>query len=195
MTDDPRHAEHARMAQGCPTRHCEATVEENPKWMGWYATAAAATGTGCLLILCGDRGSGKTQLATELVRDARMRRDKAKYTTSIDFFLSLREAFRSDKEAPTERKAMEPFVTPKLLVIDEIHERGGSEWEDRMLRYVIDKRYGDRLDTVVIGNLRPEALFEQLGKSVRSRFEEIGTLIECVGLNWRKGGAGKGVWQ
>lgn len=177
--------DHVRLAGGCPARHAETVTAPHPTWEAWFRAGLETLGTGCLLILLGDRGSGKTQLATELVRESRACHRKARYTTAIDFFLSLREAYRSAPDAPSEREVLKQFIETDLLVIDEIHERGGSDWEDRMLRYVIDQRYGARRDTVVIGNLKRDALFAALGKSVESRFCEIGTFVECVGVNWR----------
>lgn len=174
-----------RLAHGCPDLHAERVPDfTNKTWAGWFASCEALLGTGCFIVLSGGRGSGKTQLATELIRECSRAGLCPRYAGAMDIFLSLREAFGPD--GPTERNAMNPYIKADLLVIDEIHVRGGSEWEDRMLQYVLNKRYESKKDTVVISNLTRKELFESLGRSIESRFEEIGFFVECVGINFRK---------
>lgn len=177
-----------KAAGGCPQRHAETVAETSasPQWTEWFLTARSQLGRGGITVLTGDRGSGKTQIATELVRYARQKWAKAKYTTAMDLFLRVRGAYQPNAEVK-EADIIAQYVEPRLLVIDEIQERGGTEFEDRVLVKLIDDRYGRKLDTVIIGNLKPDRLWEQLGRSIKSRFDEGGVLIECVGVNWRKG--------
>lgn len=172
------------------------------EWHDAYATVDGLLGTGCIVGLLGHRGSGKTQLACEAVRqtcvrlvadrDCKMRDgtidrynpprevQPARYITALDVFLRIRETFKiGAKEG--ERSALTEFLEPSLLVIDEIQERGETPWEDRILTYLIDQRYGAMTDTLIVGNLKPSDLVKSLGASIASRIQETGTVIEC---NW-----------
>ena len=151
-------------------------------------------GAGAIVVLFGSRGSGKTQIACELMRRRLMQRWRMpreqrekfpcpRYVHVMDFFLSIRRAY--SEEGVSETEQIQAMTKPSLLVIDEIHERGETEWEDRMLRHVIDKRYGAKLDTVLIGNKDGETLMKSMGLSVASRIDECGDFIECMGVNWR----------
>src|SRR5687768_86350 len=66
MTDHPDDGEWARMALGCPQRHAvQRPDKSSPQWVAWLLACRGLLGTGKLVILCGDRGSGKTQIGTE----------------------------------------------------------------------------------------------------------------------------------
>ena len=177
---------------GVSPRHAEATIdtesERGRQWDLWLDQATVADLSGGIVVLTGSRGSGKTQLATEMIRNAIPRRPKPRYVHVVDFFLAVRATYgQSDKtkNQTTETEAVRPYIETSLLVIDEIQERGGSDWEDRMLHYVIDKRYAAMRTTVVIGNLKRDPLLAAMGRSVSSRIAECGTFIECVGVSFR----------
>lgn len=184
---------------GAPRRQIETTPDtSNAQWVGWLADAMRHLGTGSIVVLYGSRGSGKTKIACMLMEEAlhrrysqhdeewRLRYKCPKYVHVMEFFLSIRAAYQKDASV-NETDAIKAFTKPSLLVIDEVHERGETEWEDRMLRHVIDKRYAEMVDTVLIGNKEKDVLMESMGKSVASRIAECGTFIECKGVNWREG--------
>lgn len=191
---------------GCPIQHWSRRPDRGRKdpgyswWEGWLERSieAAADPHGCLLILCGERASGKTQIGVELVRASRdgpfgyswenfattaAWRYLGTFTHVMDIFLTLRAGY--GERGDSEKATIEKLVKPPLLVIDEIHERGGTEFEDRMLRFIINQRYEQQKATVLMGNQRRELLMQALGPSVASRFEQIGTFIECSGVNFR----------
>lgn len=157
--------------------------------------------------MIGQRGTGKTRLAVSLARrvilsecdrpprppsDAaanypppggwRMEQPTL-YTKAIGYFMSIRESFKPT--GPSELEVLDRFRAPRLLIVDEIQERGNSEWEDRMLVHLVDMRYDDQKDTVLIGNLKPEELAASLGTSIVSRIREAGTVMECTWPGFR----------
>lgn len=138
---------------------------------------------GALIMLLGPRGTGKTQMATymagRVVWDECRKTptaNPARYTTAVDLFIAIRETYGEDAKT-SERAAIEKFSKPKLLVIDEIQERGKSPWEDKVLNTIIDRRYGHQLTTVIVGNLTREAAQHHLGPSIWSRSSECGALV------------------
>lgn len=127
------------------------------------------------MVLAGKRGTGKTQLGVEAIRSYCWESLQAKYTKAIDVFLSIREGMAEKSE----RHAVKPYLTPSLLVIDAMEERGETSWEDRMLGYILDRRYDSMLDTILITNQTKERFAESAGASVVSRIHEAGAVIEC----------------
>jgi DNA replication protein DnaC len=93
------------------------------------------------------------------------------------------EAQRTCGEFATEARidVVNRHRIPDLLVIDEFQERGETAFENRMLNHLLDLRYGDLTDTLLIANLEPEELVESVGESITERLREAGGIIEC---NW-----------
>jgi len=56
-----------------------------------------------------------------------------------------------------------------------------------MLTALIDYRYSQMRDTVIISNLKREAFTASMGASVVSRMIEAGGIIECNWPSFRKG--------
>lgn len=137
-------------------------------------------GGGFAFALLGNRGTGKTQLGVHLiVQSARLGRT-CLYAKAMDFFLTVRATYKS--ETQTELEAIEAFTEPGILVLDELQVRGETEFEDRMLTYMLDKRYDAMRDTILIANLTEKAFRESMGYSISDRLVETGGVIEC---NWK----------
>lgn len=132
--------------------------------------------------MIGGRGTGKTRMAAEVVRDRLP--IPATYTTAMDIFLRIRESYAKRSEE-TERQIVDRMAKVPLLIIDEIQERGNTEWEGRILTHIMDRRYGAMKATIIIGNLLPEAMTANLGESVVSRITENGGIYRFNGPSHR----------
>lgn len=180
------------MKSGIPKRH-QRNVDDDKSPDAWLKTrdrVIGRVGEGFIIALLGTRGPGKTQIAEQAIRYcSHQLGDKAArpslYVRAMDVFLDLRATY-NEGSTETERSVIEKFCAPQLLVIDECQERGESAWEDRMLSYVIDRRYGDMKDTILIANLMEKAFRESVGTSIMSRLIETGEIIECVWPSFRK---------
>lgn len=133
--------------------------------------------------MVGGRGTGKTRMAAEIIRDRLP--IPSYYTTAMGIFLRIREAYAKASNE-TESGIVNQLSTCLLLVIDEIQERSNSEWEDRIITHIIDRRYGEQKPTIIIGNLRPDAMAASLGDSIVSRANESGGIIQFIGQSFRK---------
>ncbi len=164
------------------------------KWGHVLDAALKHVGKGTIYAMAGNRGTGKTQLAAHLI-DAAIRqfdRKAAKtdgfgpprYVRALEVFLDIRACFRQSS-SQAERDAIRGFVSPCMLVIDEMQERGETAWEDRILTHIIDVRYAEMRDTVLISNQPPGKFAEQLGPSIVDRMREGGGIVECVWESFR----------
>lgn len=142
-------------------------------------------GKGVIMALIGGRGSGKTQLAVCMADAAIDAGKTARYLTAFDFFLLIRETYRKDAKK-SEREIIAELSAPALLIMDELQERGETPWEDRLLTALIDRRYRDGRDTVLISNQSADELRKALGASVEDRLREGGGIAELVGTTRRK---------
>jgi DNA replication protein DnaC len=152
------------------------------EWMNRFSWATEQVRKGGIVALVGRRGSGKTQMAAELVRDRQ--RAKGRYVTAMKLFLRLRASFGKGA-AESEMEIVAEMSACPILVIDEVQERGGSEWEDRILTHIIDNRYGDQKPTVLIANLTTAEMQTQLGPSICDRIKDAGGMMEFENPSWR----------
>ena len=136
--------------------------------------------TGMLYALIGKRGTGKTQCAVQLIKYACNKKISAKYAVTMDFFMDIKETYKTHADS-TEARVLKDYLKPQFLILDEIHERGESEWENRLLTHMIDKRYGALKDTILISNQTHDVFCMSIGNSILSRLNETGGIIVC---NW-----------
>ena len=102
----------------------------------------------------------------------------------MDIFLDLAHA-RKDYVKSSEKEVLAALAECGLLVIDEFQERGETEAENRKVKNLVDKRYADRLPTIIIANMTVRQLFESLGSSVIERGREKGKSIEFTWPSFR----------
>lgn len=170
-----RHAEFV-MGQFCDPA---ARDTAHPWWADVQATKVRL-GTGMLDAILGPRGRGKTMLATMLLGAACWRDDEPVYVTAMDLSRDVRREFddRKDRRRKYERTG--------LLVIDEIHRGDSTDYATRLLEAIVDHRYARRLDTVLVGNERPERFAQSVGDSTMSRIKEAGRITVMDGEDFRE---------
>jgi DNA replication protein DnaC len=98
----------------------------------------------------------------------------------MDLFLDLRDANKKGS-ATSEKDVLAKPARAGLLVIDEYQERGESEWENRIISNLIDRRYAERKPTILIANMSREQMGAALGASICDRVRECGRPII---FNW-----------
>lgn len=156
---------------------------ENFKHEGWntaFDRVENLLGTGAIILLTGKRGCGKTQMAVHAIRQSAKQGRDGYYTKALDIFIGMRACFRQGASA-SEESLIKQYVRYKLLVIDALEEKSDSEWENRMLSHIIDKRYDARVDTILVTNETPEEFAKQHGSSISDRMHETGGVVR---FNW-----------
>ena len=171
---------------GVPRRHTmRDSISSESAWMVELKKLVARSGQGYLACLIGPRGTGKTQLAQGAIAHCTAFGYSAKYCRAMDLFVHIQSCF-GDKATNSQMKVLDQYRTPQLLVIDELQERKSSEWEKYTLTSIVDQRYGDETDTIIIANLTAGQLKEALGASIVDRMRETGGIIECDWTSFRK---------
>lgn len=133
-----------------------------------------------ILCLHGDRGTGKTCMATWWA----LKKGRGMYVKAMDLYDLIRQTMFSKAGRYDERdtrKLIQHYRDADYLVIDECHEAAGSDFEQRTLVNLIDWRYDAMKPTVLIGNLTEESLIATLGPSITRRINETGGFVGC---NW-----------
>ena len=148
----------------------------------------ALSNAGSCVVLVGPRGTGKTQLATEL--GLLMHQDEQltqKYTTLSGLLQDEKDSWNKPPQLDGFNRPTSPLKKAKevgLLVLDEIQEVAGTDWEMSQLVRIFDERYGAMKRTVLISNLMPDAMQKFVGPSIWSRISETGLLVLCGGEDW-----------
>jgi len=158
---------------------------------GWGEVCDAVVsqvGSGFFMALVGIRGSGKTQIAVEAVRTCAETGWRCFFCTPTRFFLDLKATYgdRGKDGGLTEADVVERYARWPLLVVDEIGQRGETDWEDRVLFEMLNRRYNGDVDTLLLGNDGRAKLEENLGPSLVSRMRERGGVVACKWPSFRR---------
>lgn len=173
-------------AAGFPKRHVEDVESYAGASIARARVIQPTLADGGVCVLYGDRGRGKTGIATWLawqrVLDGK---PVGKFLRAMQIFLRVRAAFAKDAKE-TEAKIVAELQATPFLVVDELHERSESEWENRVLTEIMNGRYECGLPTLLITNCEKAKLVASLGASVADRIRETGIFVNCDWTSYRK---------
>ena len=182
-----------RLSSGWGQKYVETIELRGERWLEEFENAKGAVAACGIVIFLGGRGPGKTQMAAEVARAGSWPADvgewngnqnvhgkTALYCRALDLFLDLRDAAQNNS-GTSEKKVLAKLEKPGLVVIDEFQERGGSEWENRIVCNLIDKRYAANRPTILIANLSREDMARNLSDSIKDRIRENG---KAIIFNW-----------
>jgi DNA replication protein DnaC len=166
-----------------PKRQRGTQARQAPGWSTTLTNVSMKRGSGFLVALVGIRGNGKTQMGVELIRANAESGVKSRFCSAMEFFMEIKAGYRNDSKA--EKDVIADFCRPALLVLDEIGQRSESDWENRLLFEMINRRYNDMKDTLLISNQDETQIKAALGPSIISRINETGGLIRCEWESFR----------
>lgn len=145
--------------------------------------------SGTCLIFCGGVGTGKTHLAIGIMKRVMEQRKKVRFASVIDAVASVKETYGRDSEM-SEQQAIDQFIYPDLLVLDEVGAQIGSDTEKLILFRIINGRYENVMPTIVISNLAKDTLGDFIGERSLDRLRENGgRLIAFDWASYRRKGA------
>lgn len=190
---------HQAIVRGFPRRHAENIREHgqptDPAHRATHLRIFRAMRRGGCVLLTGDRGRGKTHLATLIGCEwLAWGLGWPRYWRAADLFADQRRWF--DRKVNEWGSAIpEPLGQARecdLLVLDEVQERVGSDYEQAELVRLLDTRYAEIRPTVLITNRTPKEAITTIGPSAFDRLKEGGGIVECNWPNMRdalRGGA------
>jgi len=141
---------------------------------------------GTSMILCGPPGTGKTLLSVSIIKYViENKESSAKFINTVDLICKIKASWNKNSEE-TEEQAIDEFVSPDLLVLDEAGVQFGSNTEQLLLDRIINKRYENLEPTIIITNLNFKNLKKIIGERVVDRLRENnGEILVFKGNSYR----------
>jgi DNA replication protein DnaC len=130
---------------------------------------------GSVLILSGRPGTGKTHLATAMLRQI-LPANVGLYLTAMGLIRAVRDTWRRDS-ARSESEVLDSLAKVPLLVLDEVGMQYGTDGEATVLFDVLDRRYRDMQPSVLLTNSDREGLRKCLGDRLADRLRETARLV------------------
>lgn len=144
------------------------------------------------LLFVGGAGTGKTHLATAVLRELVDRKGvTGLYVDMLDLIQQLQMSIES--ASVTREAILAPVVQAEVLVLDELGAGKVSPWVMDLIYYIINTRYMRRRVTLCTSNYRDtpgkpgdETLADRVSARVRSRLFEMCTVVELRGTDFRQ---------
>ena len=128
------------------------------------------------LVFTGPCGTGKTLLASEIMRSLMVSGEITCFYTTAANMLSYIKSGYSNKER-NEFDDMKKIASYGLLVIDELDQIKTSTHDVGMLQNIINARYNDDKPIIVISNKLFNDFEEVIGERTVSRLHENGVVV------------------
>lgn len=166
-----------------PERYKAATLEgEHAKALSeWLVRAQRGRAS---LLMLGPTGTGKTHLACGLLNAAAAAGVRCRYVTSAGFLTQITSSWNDD--LVTEQQVFAEYVSPALLVLDDVGAHSGADTLRLKISKLIDDRYLAAKATAVLSNLTPKQLHEEIGDRAYSRVHEDVTNVVVKGDDRRR---------
>lgn len=155
------------------------------------------SGVGAVVVLTGERGTGKTTICGQLARIRAQDESLAPwdrqppYRKLVDIIARYKPLYGNMGSVDMDGLASDRDYfcrTPSLKFIDEIHECEDAALKMRVLTDVIDRCYAAKTDVILVSNQSVDGFKATAGDSVLSRLSEHGSIIPCNWKSWRAKG-------
>jgi len=140
------------------------------------------------IVFTGSCGTGKTHLAVCLMRriwikNYNMSQDKTPlYKSYPDLLTAIKQSWTGNPA--DEYRWIDRLVNAPVLLLDDLGIGNHTDWSRSIVYQVIDKRYRERLQTIITTNLTLDKLAEVIDDRIASRLSD-GIIIRMEGKDWR----------
>ncbi len=155
------------------------------------------------LLFIGPPGVGKTHLAVAILKEiVHKTGDTCIFYDYRDVLKQIQETYNKESQA-SEMAILEPVLTCRLLVLDEIGARRVTDWAHDTIFYILNQRYSNSRITIMTSNF-PESklsydkamqthrdldeytLVDRIGIRLDSRLHEMCRFVRIEGEDYRK---------
>lgn len=142
---------------------------------------------GAIAALVGPRGTGKTTVAAQLILD-RAHDEKLEpwkrrppYRKASYIIAKFKPLFGDFGAVQIDRllRRFDDYANFDFMVIDEWHECDELKMRDRVMTDLLDRRYANNKDTLLISNQTAKDFMGSTNESTLSRMDEHGQIIPC----------------
>lgn len=145
------------------------------------------------LYIVGQRGVGKTHLATAILKDHILNHPKGygidykllpDMISVTDLIMRIKATFAKDSEE-SEEGVLDHYSNCKTLILDDLGTEKPTEWAVSTLYLIVDRRYRDMRKTIITSNLSLKEIAERLDDRIASRLAEMCKVIQITGKDRR----------
>lgn len=133
-------------------------------------------------MIFGPSGAGKSKLAAGIALEAL--RDSASILPhhisnwwSTVCYVRATQVLTMLRGRLTEKSPMAPFLTPRVLIVDDFGFENGSNWVSEQWLALLDIRNGRRFTTVVVSQFNSKAIEDIHGTPVADRLRKFKRVI------------------
>ncbi len=131
--------------------------------------------------LCGNSGTGKTLLASLIIREC-----GGKFVKSYEIADEIEDC-RSFKAEESKVQLIKRYSNYPVLVIDEVGKFEGKQWQElEYLFRILNERYEKEKSTIIVTNKTKVELKEYIGIPLFDRFVENCISAEFTSSSYRK---------
>lgn len=147
-------------------------------WLASYVThfSQNIAETGANIIFYGDIGTGKTHASCAIALELLRQGFSVHYDTVLRTLQMIRATWSANSEITTEQ-AIQRYVKPDLLVLDELGVQYNTDAERLLIFDIINRRSDDCLPMILISNHQLDGIKQLLGAPAYNRLAGHSSIV------------------